>query len=97
MEVKYNCPLGHKCEKRVDDETIERCAWYVEMHGEHPTTKEQLNTFRCSLAWMPILLVENAQTNRGQTAAIESLRNEQVNGQRQFLSLLQQAATKKLT
>ena len=33
------------------------------------------------MTWQPILLVENAQTNRGQTQALESFRNEVVTGQ----------------
>lgn len=96
MKIKITCPLGHICEK-AENNIIERCAWLVEIEGKNPSSEEIIKDKRCSLAWMPILLVENAQTNRGQTAAVESLRNEQVSGQQQFLSLLQQAATAKLT
>jgi len=92
MKIKTTCPLGHECEKAVDN-TIERCAWYIEVAGKHPQTGEDINEFQCSLTWLPTLLIENARTNRGQTAAIESLRNEQVIGQQQFLRLMQQAAS----
>lgn len=44
------------------------------------------------MAWMPVMMVENAQTNRGQTAALESFRNEMVVGQREFTTALSVAA-----
>ena len=75
MEVKITCPLGHECEKAIDGH-LERCAWYVEIAGVHPQTGDETREWGCSMAWMPILLIENARTNRGQTAALESFRNE---------------------
>lgn len=95
MEIKLTCPLGHECEKAVDN-VIHRCAWYVEVLGKHPQSEEQLSEFRCSLTWMPILLLENARTNRGQTDAICSLRNEQVSGQKEFVNMLAVVAQKRL-
>jgi hypothetical protein len=36
------------------------------------------------MAWMPLMMVENAQTVRGVQAATESFRNEMVTGQQLF-------------
>ena len=95
MEIKTTCPLGHECEKAVDG-AVHRCAWYVEIVGIHPQTGEDIREWSCSMAWMPVLLVENARTNRGQTAAIESFRNETVKGNEQFADLISQATKERM-
>jgi len=84
-EVVTTCPYGHECE-RVDEaeKKIFRCSHYVALRGKNPQGEDTLDEWGCSLGdWLPILLVENAQTNRGQTHAIEMFRNEVVkqNGQ----------------
>lgn len=94
IEVKQTCPLGHTCETARDN-VIHRCAWYVQIAGQNPNTGEIENKFRCAIAWFPILQLEVARTNRGQTAAIESFRNEMVEGNNAFLSLASQAAGSK--
>ena len=44
--------------------------------GAHPQTGEPIRQWKCAVfEWQPILLLEIARTNRGQTHAIESLRN----------------------
>ncbi|WP_442498794.1 hypothetical protein [Methylobacter sp. sgz302048] len=79
IEIVHTCPLGHTCEE-VKDNKIHRCAWYTALGGTNPQTGELIKEeWNCSLAWMPIMLVETAKTNLGQTAAIESFRNETVN------------------
>lgn len=97
METKVTCPLGHECEKAVNGH-LEVCAWWVELAGNDPQTGNPLtNVKRCALAWMPILQVEVAGTNRGQTAAIESFRNETVKGQNITHQIMMQAAQKRLS
>jgi len=80
MKIVLTCPLGHTCEKAVDG-YIERCAWYTNIKGKDPQSEEIIDQWKCAMTWQPILLVENAQTNRGQTQALESFRNEVVAGQ----------------
>lgn len=74
MEIKLRCPLGSECEIAKDG-YIERCRWYVALRGKHPQSEEMIDDWQCALYWMPVMLVENAQTNRGQTQALESFRN----------------------
>lgn len=52
--------------------------WYTQLGGTNPQTGEVVNEWKCAMAWMPIMLVENANTNRGQTDAICSLRDETI-------------------
>lgn len=77
MKTEITCPLGHQCEEARDG-TLYRCAWYVEIEGKNPQSEEYIREWRCAIAWQPILSVEIAQTNRGQTQAIESFRNETI-------------------
>jgi len=87
LKVELSCPLGHKCETAVGN-TIPRCPWFTKLSGQHPTTGEQLDEHGCAMAWLPVLLVENARVSRGTSAAVESFRNEMVaaNVNSQFLN-----------
>ena len=78
IETELVCPLGSTCET-IKDGKIVRCAWLVALAGVDPQTGERLeDAHRCAMAWMPLLLIENANTNRGQTDALCSMRDEQI-------------------
>ena len=77
IPVKSFCPLGSKCEE-VKDGAIHRCAWFIEVHGTNPNTGDVVKDWACSMAWMPMLLIENSQQQRSTGAAVESFRNETV-------------------
>ena len=87
LEVEFFCPLGSTCEEAVDG-VIKRCAWYTKMVGLDPNTGKEVDDWACAMAWMPMLQVEMSSTNRGQTQALESLRNETVKGQEEFNKLI---------
>lgn len=93
MELKkvLTCPLGHKCQEAKGDH-IEQCAWFTKLAGENPQTGEVVDDYGCAMTWMPILLVENARTNRSTSAAVESFRNEMVNANSSSQQLLIAAA-----
>jgi len=87
MEIIFNCPLGSKCEE-VKDNKIYRCTWYCKIKGKYPQSEEVIDEWGCAMFWTPILLVENAQTNRGQTQTLESFRNEISKNQKEFNFIL---------
>ena len=59
--------------------TKHRCAKFTYLSGQDPQSqKEYTIEGKCADEWMPILLVLQAQTNRGQTEALNSFRNEVV-------------------
>jgi hypothetical protein len=89
VKVEYTCPLGSTCEE-VKDGKIMRCAWYTKVMGKDPQSTEDIENWACAMSWMPTMMVEMSQTNRGQTAALESFRNETVKGQAEFNSLVKQ-------
>lgn len=73
IEPKNQCPLNkfESC-KQLD------CAWFVKLAGHNPNTGQQVDEWACAVAWLPLLLVENAQMGRQTGAAVESFRNEMV-------------------
>lgn len=90
--VKRSCPLGGVCQE-IKDNTLHRCVGYVKLIGKDPQSEKTYDEYKCALLeWLPILLIENAQTNRGQTAATESFRNEMVKSQNVFNSIMASAA-----
>lgn len=64
-----------------------KCVWYTQLRGMNPNTGDMIDDWGCAVAWLPVLLVENAQQSRQAGAAIESFRNEVVKQQDAFLQL----------
>jgi len=73
LEVKQNCPLDSFNPCRQFD-----CAWFMKIQGHNPNTGDPTEEWGCSMAWLPILMIENAQQSRSTGAAVESFRNEMV-------------------
>jgi hypothetical protein len=83
LEIKDNCPLNSfKPCKKLD------CAWFVKLAGTDPNTGKQIDEFGCAVAWLPIMLIENAQQSRQTGSAVESFRNEMVRQSEQSHELL---------
>ena len=77
------CPLlNKKCIKH-------QCIWYNMLQGAHPQTGAPVQEWGCSIAWLPLLMVENARHIQGTQAATESFRNEMVKSQTVMNKLLQ--------
>lgn len=57
-----------------------KCKWWIHIRGKHPQSNAELDMPDCSIKWLPVLLIENAQEVRQAAAAVESTRNEQVRG-----------------
>lgn len=88
METEITCPLGSKCEE-IRDNKLFRCAWFTHLVGKDPQSESQIDEWKCAMQFMPLLQVEMSQTNRGQTQALESFRNEMVEGNRKTLAIQQ--------
>lgn len=85
LERKTNCPLnGFNPCKQLE------CAWFIQIRGMDPNTGKDIDDWGCSMAWLPILTIENSQQQRSTGAAVESFRNEMVKanetGQRVLLA-----------
>lgn len=77
------CPLH----KKDVAEVCHTCPFWTQIRGDNPNTGQPMDTWQCAIAWLPILLIENAQQSRQAGAAVESLRNNLVEGVRQAASL----------
>ncbi len=85
LEVKENCPLNNfePCKNF-------ECAWFMKIQGTDPNTGVEIEEWGCSMAWLPKLLIENAQMSRQTGAAVESFRNEMVRqNDEQYKALLE--------
>jgi len=73
IESKPNCPLNNfePC-KQLE------CAWFMKIAGTNPNSGQEVEEWGCSVAWLPILMIENSQQQRQTGAAVESFRNEMV-------------------
>ena len=66
------CPLLKK-------ECIQmQCNWFIQVRGTDTNTGKEVDEWGCSIAWLPHLLIENANQTRQAGAATESFRNEYV-------------------
>lgn len=87
LKVKTSCPLGHKCES-IDGGEINRCAWFVKLEGKCPQTGKDVDEWRCSIAWQPILMIEQSGQVRNVAVSIQSTRNEMLERQDKALQVL---------
>lgn len=85
IEPKHNCPLDNFNPCRQLD-----CAWFIKVQGKNPQDGTDIEDWGCSMAWLPIMMIENSQMQRQTGAAVESFRNEMVKsnevGQRVLLA-----------
>jgi hypothetical protein len=73
IESKPNCPLdGFNPCRQLE------CAWFMKIAGVNPNTGKDVEEWGCSMAWLPMLMIENSQQQRQTGAAVESFRNEMV-------------------
>jgi hypothetical protein len=81
-----DCPLWKKDMSQV----CHACPWWIQLRGKHPQSEEEMDRWGCAVGWLPILLIEGAQQTRQAGAAIESFRNEMVEGQAAFVEVIGQ-------
>jgi hypothetical protein len=72
LEVGKFCPLIKK------DCVGMKCSWFSQIRGTNPNTGEAIDEWGCAITWMPMLLIENSQQQRGTSASVQSFRNEMV-------------------
>lgn len=65
-----------------------KCRFWVHLMGQHPQTGAQIDKFDCAVALVPLMLIENSNQQRMTGAAIESFRNEMVEGNKATGQLL---------
>lgn len=84
------CPLHKKDMSRV----CSTCPLWIKILGKHPQSEETIERWDCSLALLPIMLIENAQVQRQTGAAVETFRNEVVKSNAQNVAAFAHALHK---
>jgi hypothetical protein len=78
------CPLlNKKCIKH-------QYVWYNMLQGKNPQSGANVQEWGCSIAWLPLLLVENTGKQIQTNSAVESFRNEMVKANMVTLALVDQ-------
>ena len=54
------------------------CAWFVKVEGYDINSGKRVDEWNCTVALIPMLLIENSGMQRQTGAAVESFRNEMV-------------------
>ena len=67
---------GNFCPLLKKDCVQMQCNWFIQIRGTDPNTGKEIDEWGCSIAWLPHLLIENANQARQAGAATESFRNE---------------------
>ena len=80
MNIVYECPLGQKCERMKDADTMIRCVLYTTYPLEGPNG-ETVTEYHCEFTWHSIFAYHAARNGRSAVAATESSRNEIVKRQ----------------
>ncbi len=67
IEPGTHCPL-------LDKECIQfKCVFWTQLRGT--SNGQEIDEYNCAIAWLPMLLIENAQQVKQGAAATESFRN----------------------
>lgn len=80
-----SCPLnGQICSDGIRSDFKEhpitgqkfKCRWWAHMVGKDPQTEKSVDRFDCSISWLPIIGIENAQAQRFTAASVDKVANE---------------------
>lgn len=74
--MEKECPYRFGLPKKDRGCIEHRCQFFTNLVGTHPNTGEQVNEWGCAIAWLPVLLVENASKIRQATASIDKTATE---------------------
>ena len=55
-----------------------KCMWYTKLMGSNPQTGESIDEYSCAIKFLPLLVIENANEARKNTATLDKMREERV-------------------
>lgn len=67
-----NCPLYKEDMSKV----CHKCAFWTHVRGAHPQTGEDMDTWNCAIALLPVLMIEVGRQTSHVGAEVNSMRNE---------------------
>lgn len=66
------CPFWRK---RMS-EVCHTCPLWVQVRGKNPQSEQEIDQWNCSLGWLPMMLIENAQQQRQTGASTDKVATE---------------------
>lgn len=86
------CPYRFGLPKK-DQECIKNdCEMYTHLTGMNPQTGQPMDSFRCAISFIPILLVENSQQQRQTAASVDKVANQIYRQRSEFIGALPEEA-----
>jgi hypothetical protein len=70
-DPNLNCPLW----KKPMDTVCHKCPLWVQLRGKDPQSNREVDSWNCSLAILPMLMIENAQMQRQTGASTDKVAN----------------------
>lgn len=52
------------------------CNWFIKLRGLDPNTGEEIDDYRCTMAFLPLMMLETASQTRQVGASIDKLRSD---------------------
>lgn len=84
LQIGEFCPL-------IKKDCIQlKCKFFCKIAGYNKNTGKDVEEWNCALAFLPMLLIENAGVSRETGAAVESFRNEMVKDNQQRRTVIEQ-------
>ena len=86
-------PEDLKCPflKKSMDQVCHTCPMWTQVRGKHPQSLEEIDRWDCSLALLPLLLIENSQRQMQTAASVDKVASEIVKGNdQQILAAINQ-------
>jgi hypothetical protein len=72
-----------------------QCNWFMRLQGTNPNTGAEVDEWACSIAWVPLLLIENSRQQINTSGVINNFRTDLVAATTSSLELLAQAMDNK--
>ena len=69
LETGDWCPLVNGQCKKFE------CKWWIQIRGNNPQTGQEIDEWDCTVAFLPMLIIESSQQSRSTAAAVENFRN----------------------
>lgn len=69
-----------------------QCNWFMRVQGINPNTGAEVDEWACSIAWIPLLLIENSRQQMSTTQVVHNFKQDLVTATASSLQLIAQAA-----
>lgn len=90
------CPYRFHLPEKKQGCIQHECEFYINIMGAHPQTGELVNDFRCSIAFLPILLVENSNQQRQTAHEVGKVANQIHRSRSEFIGALPPEARERI-